>query len=171
MGGVRADFEAKTCGLGFRVGGWGLGFRVLVSGFGFGCVAANAVLQVLFATDVASRGLDFPSVDWVLQLDAPEDAAAYIHRVGRTARAGRAGKAISLVTQYDVALVQNIEASTGKQMEDAGVHEDGVVELMSEVMKARRKAKVEMLELDSQGQDDKRRKGLKRKHERREDTA
>lgn len=41
---------------------------------------------VLFATDIAARGLDFPSVDWVLQLDAPEDADTYIHRVGRTAR-------------------------------------------------------------------------------------
>ena len=41
---------------------------------------------VLFATDIAARGLDFPSVDWVLHLDAPEDADTYIHRVGRTAR-------------------------------------------------------------------------------------
>lgn len=40
----------------------------------------------MFATDIAARGLDFPSLDWVLQLDCPEDAAAYIHRVGRTAR-------------------------------------------------------------------------------------
>ena len=42
--------------------------------------------MVMFATDVAARGLDFPSLDWVVQLDCPEDAAAYIHRVGRTAR-------------------------------------------------------------------------------------
>lgn len=41
---------------------------------------------VLFATDIASRGLDFPEVNWVLQLDCPEDAVAYIHRAGRTAR-------------------------------------------------------------------------------------
>lgn len=49
---------------------------------------------VLFATDIAARGLDFPSVDWVLQLDAPEDADTYIHRVGRTARYESKGKAI-----------------------------------------------------------------------------
>ena len=42
--------------------------------------------MVLVATDIAARGLDFPSVDWVVQLDCPEDVPAYIHRVGRTAR-------------------------------------------------------------------------------------
>ncbi|KAF8878069.1 P-loop containing nucleoside triphosphate hydrolase protein [Infundibulicybe gibba] len=49
---------------------------------------------VLFATDIAARGLDFPSVDWVLQLDAPEDAETYIHRVGRTARYESKGKSL-----------------------------------------------------------------------------
>ncbi|RDB30847.1 ATP-dependent RNA helicase dbp4 [Hypsizygus marmoreus] len=49
---------------------------------------------VLFATDIAARGLDFPAVDWVLQLDAPEDADTYIHRVGRTARYESKGKAL-----------------------------------------------------------------------------
>lgn len=49
---------------------------------------------VLLATDIAARGLDFPSVDWVLQLDAPEDADTYIHRVGRTARYQSKGKAL-----------------------------------------------------------------------------
>jgi hypothetical protein len=48
--------------------------------------AVQAKSMVMFATDVAARGLDFPSVDWVLQMDCPEDAATYIHRVGRTAR-------------------------------------------------------------------------------------
>ncbi|KAG6898320.1 hypothetical protein C0992_011912 [Termitomyces sp. T32_za158] len=49
---------------------------------------------VLFATDIAARGLDFPAVDWVVQLDAPEDADTYIHRVGRTARYESKGKAL-----------------------------------------------------------------------------
>ena len=48
----------------------------------------------LFATDVAARGLDFPAVDWVVQLDCPEDVDTYIHRVGRTARYERDGKAV-----------------------------------------------------------------------------
>ncbi|KAI0634181.1 DEAD-domain-containing protein [Trametes polyzona] len=52
---------------------------------------------VLFATDIAARGLDFPSVDWVVQVDAPEDAETYIHRVGRTARYESAGKGLLLL--------------------------------------------------------------------------
>lgn len=49
---------------------------------------------ILFATDIAARGLDFPAVDWVLQADAPEDAETYIHRVGRTARYDRKGQSL-----------------------------------------------------------------------------
>ncbi|KAJ7093905.1 P-loop containing nucleoside triphosphate hydrolase protein [Mycena belliarum] len=52
---------------------------------------------VLFATDVAARGLDFPAVDWVLQVDAPEDADTYVHRVGRTARYQSKGKALLML--------------------------------------------------------------------------
>ena len=48
----------------------------------------------LFATDVVARGLDFPAVDWVVQVDCPEDADTYIHRVGRTARYERDGRAV-----------------------------------------------------------------------------
>ncbi|KAJ7177877.1 ATP-dependent RNA helicase dbp-4 [Mycena filopes] len=52
---------------------------------------------ILFATDIAARGLDFPAVDWVVQVDAPEDADTYIHRVGRTARYQSKGKALLLL--------------------------------------------------------------------------
>ena len=53
--------------------------------------------MALFATDVASRGLDFPAVDWVLQVDCAEDVAQYIHRVGRTARFTSRGKAMLML--------------------------------------------------------------------------
>lgn len=52
---------------------------------------------VLFATDVAARGLDFPNVDWVVQADCPEDVPAYIHRVGRTARYTSSGHSLLLL--------------------------------------------------------------------------
>ena len=51
----------------------------------------------LLCTDIAARGLDFPNVDWVVQLDAPEDAAMYIHRVGRTARYNANGRALLML--------------------------------------------------------------------------
>ncbi|SZF03463.1 unnamed protein product [Blumeria hordei] len=56
----------------------------------------------IFATDVVARGLDFPAVDWVIQLDCPEDSDTYIHRVGRTARYERAGKAVMFLDPSEV---------------------------------------------------------------------
>lgn len=52
---------------------------------------------VLFCTDIAARGLDFPAVDWVVQLDCPEDPETYIHRVGRTARLNAEGHALLML--------------------------------------------------------------------------
>tara|TARA_A100001015_G_C15026236_1_gene730642 strand:- start:57 stop:1238 length:1182 start_codon:yes stop_codon:yes gene_type:complete len=59
----------------------------------------------MFATDIAARGLDFPDVDWVVQLDAPEDAAMYIHRVGRTARYKAGGRALLVLLPSEVEIV------------------------------------------------------------------
>ncbi|KAK3307124.1 P-loop containing nucleoside triphosphate hydrolase protein [Chaetomium strumarium] len=55
---------------------------------------ASAKYACLFATDVVARGVDFPAVDWVIQVDCPEDAETYIHRVGRTARYESKGRAV-----------------------------------------------------------------------------
>lgn len=80
--------------------------------------------RILVATDVAARGLDIPDVGLVINYDIPRDPDDYIHRVGRTARAGRRGTSISLVGQRDVELVQAIEARVGRQMEEYA--EEGV---------------------------------------------
>ncbi|CAO3619193.1 unnamed protein product [Mucor hiemalis] len=73
------------------------------------------VIKILISTDVGSRGLDIPSVECVLNYDIPRDPTDYIHRVGRTARAGRDGKAISIVAEKDIKLIQNIESETSKE--------------------------------------------------------
>ncbi|CAN8072996.1 unnamed protein product [Agarophyton chilense] len=54
---------------------------------------------VLFATDVASRGLDFPDVEWVVQVDCPDDLETYVHRVGRTARFRAQGRAMLFISE------------------------------------------------------------------------
>ncbi|KAG2492424.1 hypothetical protein HYH03_009367 [Edaphochlamys debaryana] len=61
---------------------------------------------VLLCTDLAARGLDIPDVHWILQLDAPQDPAAFVHRVGRTARMGRAGEALVLLAPHEEAYVE-----------------------------------------------------------------
>lgn len=59
---------------------------------------SHAQYACLFATDIVARGLDFPAIDWVVQVDCPEDAATYVHRVGRCARFGRPGKSLLMLT-------------------------------------------------------------------------
>ncbi|XP_064627994.1 probable ATP-dependent RNA helicase DDX10 [Lineus longissimus] len=66
---------------------------------------------VLFATDIAARGLDFPAVHWVLQLDCPEDANTYIHRAGRTARYEKGGEALlMLLPSEEPAMIEQLAA-------------------------------------------------------------
>ncbi|CAI8504840.1 unnamed protein product [Hanseniaspora opuntiae] len=59
---------------------------------------SKAQHAVLFATDVVARGIDFPAVDWVVQVDCPEDVDTYIHRAGRSARNGKNGKNLLILT-------------------------------------------------------------------------
>ena len=69
----------------------------------------NGKIKCLVATDVAARGLDIPSVDLVIQSEPPKDIDSYIHRAGRTARAGRSGTCITLYTRYTECLLERIE--------------------------------------------------------------
>lgn len=60
---------------------------------------------VLLCTDLAARGLDIPDVAWIVQFDPPQDPAAFVHRVGRTARMGRSGNAVLYLTPHEVTYV------------------------------------------------------------------
>ncbi|XP_056017700.1 probable ATP-dependent RNA helicase DDX27 [Ostrea edulis] len=104
--------------------------------------------SILIATDVASRGLDIPHVDVVLNLDIPTHSKDYIHRVGRTARAGRSGVAITFVSQYDVELYQRIEHLIGKKLPLYKTEEEEVMQLMERVTEAQRYAKMEINETE-----------------------
>ncbi len=66
-------------------------------------------VQLLVASDVAARGLDIVGIDYVFNLDLPEDPQVYLHRVGRTGRAGESGIAISIITKQEVALIHKYE--------------------------------------------------------------
>ncbi|KAJ5818423.1 ribosomal RNA processing protein [Penicillium riverlandense] len=104
--------------------------------------------DILVATDVAARGLDIPSVDVVLNFDLPTDSKTYIHRVGRTARAGKSGVAISFVTQYDVEIWQRIEGALGKKLDEYDAAKDEVMVLAERVSEAQRHAIMEMKNYD-----------------------
>ena len=109
-------------------------------------------------TDFYLRGLDIPSVDVVINYDIPTHSKDYIHRVGRTARAGRSGKSITLVTQYDVELLLRIEQVIGKKMELWPVDKDEVALLRERVDEAGRLAATELKEQGIKGAHGKKRK-------------
>ena len=64
--------------------------------------------RILVATDVAARGIDIPDIEQVINFDVPMDPLMYFHRIGRTARAGESGKALTLVSQHQYDDFQNI---------------------------------------------------------------
>jgi ATP-dependent RNA helicase DeaD len=78
-------------------------------------------INVLVATDVAARGLDIDDISHVFNYDLPDDPEIYVHRIGRTGRAGKTGIAISLVCPFERRHLRQIEAFTHKQLTKASV--------------------------------------------------
>lgn len=74
-------------------------------------------ISVLVATDIAARGLDIPAISHVVNFDLPLSAADYVHRIGRTGRAGRSGIALSFVSDEQRYLIRDIEQVTGRSLD------------------------------------------------------
>ncbi|MGB5257314.1 MAG: DEAD/DEAH box helicase [Woeseiaceae bacterium] len=87
-------------------------------------------LPVLIGTDVASRGLHVPDVQYVINYDLPQDAEDYVHRIGRTARAGAAGDAISLGCETYVMTLPDIEAYIGHKLPVASYNPDDLPKIV-----------------------------------------
>ena len=77
----------------------------------------NGQLDILVATDVAARGLDVDRITHVINYDVPYDVESYVHRIGRTGRAGRTGDAILFVSPRDRRMLRNIEQTTHQKIE------------------------------------------------------
>jgi ATP-dependent RNA helicase DDX47/RRP3 len=157
--GQSAIIFVATCNNAIRV-------ALLLRNLGFGAVCLHGQLSqpkrlgalnkfksgqrnILVATDVASRGLDIPNVDMVLNFDIPSHGKDYVHRVGRTARAGRSGRSIAFVTQYDVEAYQRLESLIGQRLPEFPAEEDTVLVLLERVSEAQRLASKELREIQA----------------------
>src|SRR5262249_8915039 len=91
----------------------------------------EGTLAVLIGTDVASRGLHIPDVSHVFNYDLPQDPEDYVHRIGRTARAGAEGDAISFGCEEYVISLPDIEAYIGRKIPVAPVPQDMLPEIVA----------------------------------------
>ena len=92
-------------------------------------------IQLLVASDVAARGLDIKGVTHIFNLDMPEDPKSYLHRVGRTGRAGESGTAISVVTEAEKALIQRYEKNFGIIIPGKDMYMGKIVDLKNSTKK------------------------------------
>lgn len=87
----------------------------------------NGKLDILIATDVAARGLDVDRITHVVNYDIPYDTESYVHRIGRTGRAGRTGDAILFIAPRERNLLGNIEKATKQKVEEMGLPSTEVI--------------------------------------------
>ena len=88
---------------------------------------ADGDFRILIATDVVARGIDVSGVSHVINFDLPLEAEQYIHRIGRTGRAGEYGQAWSFCSDAEVTLLSNIEALMGVEVLERSLPEDLVI--------------------------------------------
>ncbi|KAI1309442.1 putative ATP-dependent RNA helicase DDX49 [Halotydeus destructor] len=140
--------------------------------------------RILVTTDIANRGLDIPLVDLVINFTCPKAPIAYVHRVGRTCRTPDfsdqnqlpsssssldklKGKAITLISQYDINLIQNIEAFIGKKLEkEDAVDDDNITTILKKVAMAIKEAEISMEYEERIGDTDDKKDSKKRKFRR-----
>ncbi|KAI0065930.1 DEAD-domain-containing protein [Artomyces pyxidatus] len=104
----------------------------------------SSVVPVLICTDVGARGLDIEDVAMVVNWDMPDEPEEYTHRVGRTARAGRGGVAVSFVSERDEDRVLRIETRINTKLVEMELPEDKVLEKLNAVSTAKRQAYMEL---------------------------
>ncbi|KAI1786697.1 P-loop containing nucleoside triphosphate hydrolase protein [Ganoderma leucocontextum] len=107
-----------------------------------------SVVPVLVSTDVGARGLDIEDVAIVINWDIPSEPEEYTHRVGRTARAGRGGVAVSFVTERDEERILKVEERIGVKLAEMSLPEGKVLEKLNAVATAKRLANMELHDSD-----------------------
>uniref|UniRef100_A0A7N6AEC3 RNA helicase n=1 Tax=Anabas testudineus TaxID=64144 RepID=A0A7N6AEC3_ANATE len=108
----------------------------------------NDVSSTVFLLFLCQRGLDIPTVQVVINHNTPGLPKIYIHRVGRTARAGRNGVSITLVTQYDIHLVHSIEEQIQTKLKEYPVQEKEVHKILTQVNVTRRQCEIKLESTD-----------------------
>jgi len=94
----------------------------------------NAESGILLCTDVAARGLDIPAVNWIVQFDPPDDPRDYIHRVGRTARAGNSGKSLLFLLPSELGFLRYLKEAR-VPLNEFGFPADKVANVQSQLEK------------------------------------
>lgn len=89
--------------------------------------------RVLITTDVAARGIDIPSMDYVINYDLPDDSENYVHRCGRTGRGNRRGQALSFCSDSEKKLLEDIEEYTGEEIEHYEIDPNDYSEIMKDI--------------------------------------